>query len=308
MEVLENMPLAPHTTFNIGGTARYLVRAQSLDDIKQSFALAQQLHVPVVVLGGGSNVLVADEGFTGIVIKIEMHTTSINRGDATMTVEAGAVLKDTIMQAAQAGLGGCTSMYGIPGTVGGAVRGNAGAFGTEAKDIVHSVTAWSSTTNETKTFTAAECEFAYRNSFFKQHPEWIVLSATLQLPVVKSEEAVQQCEETFAERTKRQIQDIKSAGSFFMNPIAPVEVQKMFQDEKGQEARGGRVPAGWLIDKSGYKGYTAEHIATGARSSNYIINTGGATAAEVRALGTSIQTAVKQTFNVDLHTEVQFVS
>jgi UDP-N-acetylmuramate dehydrogenase len=308
MEVLEHIPLAQYTTFNIGGAARYLVHAQSLDDIKQSFAMAQQLGVPVFVLGGGSNVLVADEGFAGMVIKIEMKTTSINRSSATVTVEAGAVLKDTIMQAAQAGLGGCTSMYGIPGTVGGAVRGNAGAFGTEAKDVVHSVTAWNSTTHETKEFANAECQFAYRDSFFKQHPEWIVLSATLQLPVVKSEEAVQQCEDTFAERTKRQIQNIKSAGSFFMNPVAPADVQELFKTEKGQDARGGRVPAGWLIDKSGYKGYTAEHIATGARSSNYIINIGGATAHEVRALGTSIQTAVKQTFGVDLHTEVQFVS
>lgn len=301
MEVLEHVPLAQYTTFAIGGSARYFVHAQSLADIKQAYAMAQQLQVPVFVLGGGSNVLVDDDGFDGLVIKIEMQEISINN---SVTIEAGAVLKHAIMHAAQAGLGGWENMYGIPGTIGGAVRGNAGAFGTEAKDVVHNVTAWNSITNETKEFTTIECDFGYRNSFFKQHPEWIVLSATLQLTLVKSEEAVQKCTDTFAERTKRQIQDIKSAGSFFMNPIVSEGVQGLFKKEKGQEARGGRVPAGWLIEKCGLQGLQEGSVQTGTRSANYLINVGNATAQDVRAAAQKIKRAVQQKFDVHLQEEV----
>lgn len=302
MEVLENISLAQYTTFNIGGVARYFVHAQSLADIKQAYAMAQQLQVPVFVLGGGSNVLVADDDFDGLVIKIEMQEILIDNN--SVTIEAGAVLKHAIMHAAQAGLGGWENMYGIPGTIGGAVRGNAGAFGTEAKDVVHSVIAWNSITNETKEFTTIECDFGYRNSFFKQRPEWIVLSATLQLIVVKSEEAVQKCTDTFAERTKRQIQDIKSAGSFFMNPIVSEDVQGLFKKEKGQDARGGRVPAGWLIEKCGLQGLQEGSVQTGTRSANYLINAGNATAQDVRAVAQKIKRAVQQKFDVRLHEEV----
>lgn len=304
MEVLENIPLATHTTFNIGGNARYFVHAQSLQDIQQSFALAHTLQVPVFILGGGSNVLVSDDGFKGIVVKIDMSTISVDYRKKTVTAQSGAILKDVIMQTAQAGLGGWESMYGIPGTIGGAIRGNAGAFGTEIKDVTNSVTAWNSTENKVQEFAREECQFGYRTSFFKQHPEWIVLSVVLQLTAVPAHEALEKAHHTLAERTQRQIQNIQSAGSFFMNPVVSQEIQDIFYNERGTRSKEARVPAGWLIDKCGLKGLNEGPVQTGARSANYLINTGTASAHNVRVVAQKIKDAVYKTFNVALQEEV----
>lgn len=307
MEVQEHTPLAPHTTFSIGGNARYFVEARTLDDVQQSIALAQQLHVSVFVLGGGSNTLVHDEGFDGLVIKMSLTQVQIDTEHSTVTAGAGAILRNVIMQSAQKGLSGWAGMYGIPGTIGGAVRGNAGAFGSEMKDVCTGVRAWNSATHEERMFTTEECLFGYRQSFFKKNPEWVILEATLRLTKVSPGEAVAQAEATLVERQKRQIQDIKSAGSFFMNPTVPEAIQKLFEAEKGTPARDGRVPAGWLIDKCGLKGLQEGPVQTGARSANYLINTGGATATEVRATAQKIHDAVYTTFNVDMTPEVAFV-
>lgn len=231
----------------------------------------------------------------------------IDTEHSTTTAGAGAILRNVIMESAQKGLGGWAGMYGIPGTIGGAVRGNAGAFGSEMKDVCTQVQAWNRDTHEERTFTKEECLFGYRTSFFKNNSEWIVLEAVLQLTDTHADEAVAQAEATLAERHKRQIQDIKSAGSFFMNPTVPEAIQKLFEAEKGTPARDGRVPAGWLIDKCGLKGLQEGPVQTGARSANYLINTGGATATEVRATAQKIHDAVYTTFNVDMTPEVAFV-
>lgn len=302
----EQVPLAQYTTFNIGGVARYFAHVEKRKDLGVALDYAQTRKLPHIILAGGSNMLVSDEGFEGLVIKISFSKVTIShRG--SVTAEAGVALMPFIMDMCSQGLSGLEHMYGIPGSVGGAVRGNAGAFGTEITDVVTSVTALNIETREERIFSHEECRFGYRTSFFKNNSEWVILDATFLLTEGDAQECIKNAENTLAERNKRQIQDIKSAGSFFMNPVVPESIQAQFEKEKGTPARERRVPAGWLIEKSGFKGACQGEACTGERSANYVINKGSAVSADVRVLTKTIQEKILEEFGVELKEEVTLV-
>ena len=308
LNIRENVELASLTTFRIGGPARYFVEVRSEEDVRAALAWAQQNGVPFFVLAGGSNVLVSDSGFDGLVIKVAMDAVRIDAAAHRVTAQAGAVLLDVIERAADAGLGGMEAMAGIPGTIGGAVRGNAGAFGTEMKDVVATVTALNTQTGEVRTFSNEACQFAYRQSFFKAHAEWFILSATLALTPVEPAESRAQIAATIAEREKRHLQNVRAAGSFFMNPVAPPDVVAQFERDKGVESRGGRVPAGWLIEQVEMKGKQIGGALCSPQHPNYIVNaSGGATAEEVIMLGSMIKMRVRDRMGVQLREEVTMV-
>ncbi len=302
MQMQHDIPLADYTTFGIGGRAAHFIDVATVDDVREAIAYARDHELPWQVLAGGSNVLVADAGYAGVVIHLCSNLMEVS--GTTVEAAAGCVLATCISDTAQRGLGGWEHMYGIPGTIGGAVRGNAGAFGTEIGDVVTQVHAYNVTTDDVRDFQHAECAFGYRSSFFKAHPEWIILSATLQLTEGDSATLQARADEILQERNDRQIQDIKSGGSFFMNPIVPEDIQNAFEREKGMPAREGRVPAGWLIEKSGCKGVCVGDACTGTRSANYVINTDTARASDVRTLTQNIKAAVRQTWGVALEEEV----
>jgi len=304
MNIEENVPLANLTTFKIGGAARYFVRVNNSADLGIALDYAQTRSLPYFILAGGSNVLISDEGIDGLVIKIDARKSSVNATTGEVFAEAGCVLSDIISQAAKADLQGMESMYGIPGSVGGAIRGNAGAFGTEMVDVVKEVAALNKETREIKTFAKEECSFSYRSSFFKKNDDWVVLSATFTLTQDPEQAVTQKAEKILALRNERQIQDIQSAGSFFMNPTVHDSIQNAFKEEKGVEARGRRVPAGWLIEKAGLKGVCKEEVCTGEHSANYVINKGGAKASSVRELTQKIKDEVLNKFGVELKEEV----
>lgn len=307
MKIEENIPLAELTTFKIGGAARYFARVSNTSDLSIALDYAQTRNIPYVILAGGSNTLIADNGFAGLVVSMEMKKLSFDRATGLLSAEAGCNLQGTIDAALEAELGGMESMYGIPGTVGGAVRGNAGAFGTEITDIVTEVEALNKETREVKTFTHDECLFGYRNSFFKKNDDWVILRASLQLTPGDAQELRAAADETLALRNERQIQNIQSAGSFFMNPTVHEGIQEQFFAEKGVVAKERRVPAGWLIEKSGFKGECRDAVCTGSRSANYLINTGVATAMSVVEFAREIKMKVLQDFGVELHEEVTLV-
>lgn len=304
MKIQEHVPLAPHTTFKVGGNARYFTIVSKVADLNAALDYAEVRKLPFFILAGGSNMLIPDEGFDGLVIKMSFENFDIRSNSTIVTAEAGCSLMTLINAACNAGLSGMESLYGVPGTVGGAVRGNAGAFGTEVANVLESATALNTKTREERTFSNTDCTFSYRNSYFKMNPEWLILSATFKLTNADAKECLQKAEDTLGERNKRQIQDIRSAGSFFMNPRVPKKIQQLFKEEKGIDARGCRVPAGWLIDKAGFKGYCEGNVCTGERSSNYFINKEGATAQEVVALAEKIKEAVREQFGVELQEEV----
>lgn len=317
-EIQENVALAPRTTFEIGGPARYFVDVRSESDIKSAIKWASERNLKFVVLGCGSNVLVPDEGLDALVIHVVGNLYGIREG--VLDSWAGTNLLVAIRSCAEQGFGGWEKLAGIPGTIGGAVRGNAGAFGSEIKDFVVSVRATNAstivdpqhyTTSEnleatpptTRTFSNEECDFSYRHSFFKDHPEWIITRVTLQLLQVKPDESAKAAEETITEREKRHLQNVKAAGSFFMNPVAPKEIVDIFEKEKGVKSRESRVPAGWLIEKAGMKGATVGGAIASLQHPNYIVNQGTATSQDVQELAENVRKTVQSKFGVELRAE-----
>lgn len=301
VRIHEHVPLAPLTTFRIGGSARYLIEARTEDDIREAFLEAKRRSVPFIVLAGGSNVLVPDEGLDALVVRIVGGDFSFS--GAELSADAGCVLLDLIREASRCSLGGWESLAGIPGTIGGAVRGNAGAFGTEMKDVVVKVRAFDTETGDTREFENIACSFSYRNSFFKENPEWLITRAFVALERVDAEESARRAEETIRERERRHLQNVQAAGSFFMNPVAPEAVRRMFEEEKGAESREGRVPAGWLIEKAGMKGAVVGGAKASEQHPNYLVNTGNATAKDVRELAERIKKEVREKCGIELKEE-----
>jgi UDP-N-acetylmuramate dehydrogenase len=301
LEIKENVPLAPLTTFKIGGPARYFVDVRNEEEVREALAWAREKGVLFVVLAGKSNVLVPDEGLDALVIHLVGGNHSFDK--TTLTADAGCNLLELIREASAKGLGGWEKLAGIPGTIGGAARGNAGAFGPEIKDFVASVRALNMETGEVHDFDNAECGFSYRNSFFKKHPEWVIMHTAIILVPVNSAESMQTIGETIAEREKRHIQNVQAAGSFFVNPVAPRDIQEMFEKEKGTKSRDGRVPAGWLIEKVGLKGARVGDAVASEQHPNYLKNEGSATAGQVKELAQKIKDAVQEKFGLQLQEE-----
>ncbi|OGG50768.1 UDP-N-acetylenolpyruvoylglucosamine reductase [Candidatus Kaiserbacteria bacterium RIFCSPHIGHO2_01_FULL_54_36] len=301
LQVKENVPLAPLTTFEIGGSAKYFVDVKTEDEIREALAWAKEKGIKFVVLAGGSNVLVPDEGLNALVIHIAGGEHSF--AECELIADAGCDLLELIKTAGKRGLGGWEKLSGIPGTIGGAVRGNAGAFGPEIRDFVVSVDALNAETGETKEFSNSECDFSYRHSFFKDHPEWIITKVQLRLTPISIDISIHLVEETIREREKRHIQNVRAAGSYFVNPVAPKEIQEMFEKEKGMKSREGRVPAGWLIEKAGMKGATVGGAIASLQHPNYIVNQGGATSHDVLNLAQTILSQIETQFGVELHEE-----
>lgn len=336
MEIRENVPLAPLTTFKIGGAARYFTEVKNVDEIREALAWARDHKVKHNIIAGGSNLLIPDEGLDALIIRItapiygsmgdsiygvsgnvveaEAGRNSQQQADSRFlhespfVVNSGCDLLGLIRRSAVAGLSGWERMAGIPGTFGGAIRGNAGAFGTEMKNVIESVQALDTTTDKIVNLQNLECEFVYRSSIFKKHPKLIILSAKVALKQGNRERSERLIEETITERERRHLQNVRAAGSFFMNPVAPREIQELFEKEKNTKAREGRVPAGWLIEKAGMKCARVGGAVASEQHPNYIVNESNATAADVLALTEQIRREVKGKFGVILSEEVSVFS
>ena len=301
---MERAHLLRHeTTFAIGGPAEYFTTVISEEDVRGALADAERLRHSHTLLAGGSNVLIADEGVSGVVMC--MRGGLLKTRGTNIHVQCGASLYEAIRETAADGLGGWERLSGIPGTVGGAIRGNAGAFGTEIGEVLLSVRALDRHTGHVREFKKDACAFSYRYSYFKKHPEWILLDAVFALRETDTKESTTIIEETVAEREKRHLQHVRAAGSFFVNPVAPSDVAIVFASEKHMEARAGRVPAGWLIEKVGMRGEREGGAASSQMHANYLVNdTGEATAADVWKLAQRIATKVKAQYAVELSPEV----
>ncbi len=305
--VKENIPLAPLTTFKIGGAADYYAEVKSAKEITEALGFASKNNLTSFILSGGSNVLFPDSGFKGLVIHLTGETIEI-RGNV-VHASTGSVLGNVIHRALEKGLGGMERMSGIPGSLGGAVRGNAGAFGVEIKDFVTKVKAVSRTTNLVKEFSKEECQFEYRNSFFKKNPEWVILEVTVTLIADQNPtELLAIAKETRDKREAKHPQSAKCAGSFFMNPVVNNEkLLQEFAEETGTPSKNGKLPAGWLINHVGLKGKQIGGAKISKQHPNYLVNTGNATAQDVIMLASIVKTKVRDELGVRLREEVQFV-
>lgn len=272
-----------HTTWRIGGPVELLVQPESTEELRQALQEAKASRKPFYVIGSGSNLLVADDGLTGTVIKLGGSLRGLQMTGQTIIAEAGVPLPFLARKAAEHNLSGLEFAAGIPGTIGGAVVMNAGAYRSQISDIVTGVTCCD-TEGKLLTLSAEQCGFSYRNSRFKQQKDLVVVSVQLELKVGKKEEILAQMQKNTTARNAKQPVEYPSAGSIFKNPP--------------QDA------AGRLVELVGAKGWRQGDAMVSEKHSNFIINTGAATCEDVLQLVKKVKQAVLDKTGVLLEEEI----
>lgn len=344
--IQENVPLAPFTTLKIGGKARFFVSASSGDEVAAAFNHAKVNGLPLFVLGGGSNVLIADEGFDGLVLQVALKgITSAWEKDGTgyVAAQAGEDWDDFVGFCVGRDLQGLECLSGIPGFVGGTPVQNVGAYGQEVSESIVSVHVFDRVQGEVKTLTNADCGFSYRTSIFNtvEKERYIVLSVTYALstggaPKIVYKDLIEHFGDkrpTLPEtreavinirRAKSMVIDAgdpnsRSAGSFFKNPV--VSSEEFARVEKVAEELGFgsvpsfpagegliKIPAAWLIERSGFsKGYEYGQAALSTKHTLALVNRGFACASDIIALKDLIQARVYREFSIQLQTEPVFI-
>ena len=283
--VLVNEPMAKHTSFKIGGPCDYMVLPTTLDEVKAVLAFAKEEGIRVTVLGNGSNVLVADDGIDGIVLKTT-QLKSITCCGNEITASAGARLSALCEVAKEHSLGGLAELSGIPGTVGGGVYMNAGAYGGEIKDTLVS-SLYLDEAGELKKLTAEEHELSYRYSVFHKHPDWIVLETTFSLTPSNRDELHEKTVDLLKKRNEKQPLEYPNAGSTFKRP------EGYF--------------AGKLIEDAGLRGFSAGDAQVSEKHCGFVINRGNASAEDVKTLIESVRKIVAEKFGVTLEAEVRYI-
>jgi len=284
----ENVQLAPYTSFNIGGPARWLLTIQNLSHLIAALHLLNCHRFPFFLLGGGTNILISDAGISTLVIlnhckRILWPETS--RSPAPVTAESGVALAGLARATLRQQLSGLAWAVSIPGTIGGAVAGNAGAHGRSIADILHYATLWHQ--GRIRTFTPSQLRLGYRQSALKnQSGSSVVLSATFHLRRNDIEQEKQRAERYIQHRRRSQPHE-KSAGSIFKNPPGDY--------------------AGRLIESAGLKGYRIGDAAVSDKHANFIVNLGHATATDVIELMNHIRHTIYHRFAISLQPEIQLV-
>ncbi|MBR5540093.1 MAG: UDP-N-acetylmuramate dehydrogenase [Clostridia bacterium] len=281
--VKEGIPMSAHTSFKIGGAADRFVSTADIIQAALIIRFCTERQIPLLVVGNGSNLLVSDGGIDGVVLHIEAGAIAVD--GTRMTVQAGASLTRACLTACENGLSGLEFAYGIPGTMGGGVYMNAGAYGGQLSDVVRSVTALTAG-GEIVELSAEQLTFGYRHSVFMEQPltVWLV---TLELQVGDPAVIRSTMEEHMAARKEKQPLDYPSGGSFFKRPEGHF--------------------AGALVEQCGLKGFTVGGAQVSEKHAGFVINRGGATCADVMALCRQVQKKVQETFGISLEREVQLV-
>ena len=284
-EVVTEEPMSRHTTFRIGGPADYFVTPHTKEEIRQVIRLCKEEEIPFAVLGNGSNLLVGDKGFRGVIIQLFKNFSDIIIEEETIYAQSGALLVRLANQAAEQGLTGLEFASGIPGTLGGAVVMNAGAYGGEMKDVI----LWSDVLTEDGEFlrlSGEELELGYRTSVI-QKKHYFVLGAALRLKKGDQNEIRSVMEELKEKRVSKQPVEYPSAGSTFKRP------EGYF--------------AGKLIMDTGLRGFSVGGAQVSEKHCGFVINKGGATAEEVQLLMKEVADRVEEKFGVRLEPEVKML-
>jgi UDP-N-acetylmuramate dehydrogenase len=338
-----DVPLAPLTTIGIGGAAKFFVHATTVDELRDALTWASDHNQRIFILGGGSNLLISDDGFDGLVIRIELRGITVETVDeyATVRVAAGEVWDEFVAMAVDNGWAGIECLSGIPGSTGATPIQNVGAYGQEVSETIARVEALDRTTGLVRTFTNWDCRFGYRASLFKNYERdrWVVLavtfrlkaggSATVRYPELRKhldergvalDDLAHVREAVIAIRKRKGMvldpedPDTRSDGSFFMNPIITAAQHEAFraiaENAPAFPSSDGTVKlsAAWLIEHAGFtKGFTHGNVGLSTKHSLAVINRGGGTAREVRELVVMIQEKVREKFGVKIHPEPNFI-
>lgn len=286
LNIQKNISLAPYTTLKIGGPADYFVIVKSQNELVEALNWAKEKNLPYFILGNGSNVLVSDQGFRGLIIQLRITDCELKK--TALRVGVGASMSTLAKLTAKAGLTGLEFGIGIPGTVGGAIWGNAGAFGQEIKDVLTAVKILMPKTDAAMhTMDNGACEFGYRTSIFKKYKDWVIIEALFELAKSNKKECEKKIKQILKDKKNNQPMGEKSAGSIFKNP-------------PGYKA--------WaLICEAEMKGFKIGEAKVSEKHANFIINTGKATAEHVIMLITMIKQRVHDRFGIQLQEEIQYI-
>jgi UDP-N-acetylmuramate dehydrogenase len=307
LECSENIPLSRVTRFAIGGPARILADASSEAALIAVLDLLHGANCPYALIGGGSNLVADDSGFPGVVLRYTAKSIEIE--GPLVRVAAGAVLQDLVDATIAAGLDGLHTMTGIPGWVGGAIYGNAGAYGHSIHEFVESVRYidCSEDGSAVREIGNAACEFHYRESVFKRHKEWIVLQTTLRLPEGDPATLRTTADGILKVRNEKYPPTMRCAGSIFKNLILAELPESVRAQVPDRVIREGKVPSAYFLELAGVKGMVLGGVRVADYHANLIYNTGGGTSQEVRELIATLKRRVQDRCGLVLEEEVQYL-
>ena len=331
INIQKNIELSKYSTFKIGGPAREFVEVKSEEELEEALEYVKKTKIKFFIFGGGSNIIFDDSGFSGLVVRITSNGSQIKivkegkplqGGEAfgeekpfSINVWAGEKLSELVNFAKENGLSGLEWAVGIPGTVGGAIAGNAGAFNESMGEIVESARIFRfanfdfPSSNKKVTYSSGKCDFGYRKSIFSDNGNLVILSARIDLKKGEKEQIEKRMNEILRKRSEKQPTGwIGSAGSFFKNQIVEKnELIKIFEEDTKTVCEEKRIPAGWLIEEAGLKGKNFGKIMVSDVNANFLINTGGATMEEVVIATGIIKQRVRMKFGIQLKEEVKMV-
>ncbi len=308
--IKKNISLKNYTTFKIGGLAKYFFEIKTKKDLIKAIIIAKKLKLPFFILGRGSNLLVSDQGYEGIIIKMQNTKNKIKNQILKDKIfcEAGTLLSLLVSKATKNNLTGMKWLEGIPGTIGGAARENVGAFGKSMAKIVKRIEIFNTKDLKFKTYNLKNCKFAYRDSIFKHKKNLIIFSIEISLKKGDKNKIKEKIKEYLNYRKEKHPTNLPSAGSIFKNPKNKIKNQilKEFSEIKILNQKG-EIPAGWLIEKCNLKGKIIGDAKISEKHSNFIVNLGKGNAKNVINLINLIKKSVKKKFKIILEEEIQYL-
>jgi UDP-N-acetylmuramate dehydrogenase len=302
LTIIPNVSLAELTTFRVGGLARWFVRVSGVEQVSAAVSWARERRLPSLFLGEGSNVLFSDDGFPGLVIKNRFLGVKISGEE--VEVAGGESLPGLIRRMNRLGLAGLERMYGIPGSVAGAIVGNAGAYGQEIKDVVAEVAALCP--EGVRTFSADEARFGYRRSVFKERRECFVLSCRLRLRRTNAD-LQRESDEILAQRQTKYPAGLRCPGSFFKNVIAATLPPEALAGVPAEFIHYGKIPAGRLLEAVGARGAARGDAMIADYHGNLLINRRLASSRDILALANEYAERVWKAFRIRLEPEILVV-
>jgi UDP-N-acetylmuramate dehydrogenase len=304
----KNISLKNYTTFKIGGNARFFLKAENLEDLIYGINFSEQSKIPFFILGNGSNLLISDKGFNGIVIKISNKETIFKENK--IIVDAGVPLPLLIASSFKNGLSGLEWAAGIPGSIGGAIRGNAGAFGSFMADIIKEVEVFDVNDKKIKKISKDGGSFNYRESVFKKNDNLIILKAEIVLKKDKKSAIERKIKGYLDYRNERHPKEF-SAGSVFKNYKISnnKEKKEILRKIHGIDKiiKNNIIPSGLIVEKCGLKGKKIGGAMISNVHSNFIVNIRNATSEDVRSLIILVKKRVKERLNIELQEEIQYL-
>lgn len=291
------------TRFEIGGEVNAV--AESSDEVAflRAVRAVRAMGLPWLVQGAGTNLIASDEGFHGILLRYT--GARIQRREQTVYVEAGAELQDIVDFSIAEGLSGLHTMTGIPGWVGGAIYGNAGAYGNAIAASIEGVRFYDG--RVLRGMDCAGCEFGYRDSIFKRNKDWIILSATLSMPPGDAEAMKRRADEIRSLRDAKYPPTMRCAGSIFKNLLIASLPESVAAALPPGVVVEGKLPAGWLLEQVGAKGMRRGDIQVASYHANTVYNDGQGTSADLCALIDELKARVASRFGIQLEEEVQYI-